>query len=250
MAFLKYIVKAAILPPGFLLLLFGLAFLIRKKRPSWAKRLTYASVTLLYLLSTPLVSHGLNRLIESGEPVTAEMIEEFQPQAIVLLGGGGDNHSPEYGNAPFPDPGAMLRVALAAHWGQRTQIPILVTGGVPCSHGHTEAAGMALALQGYGLSPKWREEKSSSTYQNAKFSRPLLQQDGVKRILLVTSASHMSRAKRRFQNEGFEVLPAPVEFDDMKRGPFYSLVLVPRSREFSESCDALRAIIADIKSRS
>lgn len=248
-AFLKYILKAIITPPGSLLLMFGLAFLLREKYPTGSKRLCYATAFLFYLLSTPLVSHGLCRLVESGVPVTASMIGEFQPQAIVLLGGGGDHHAPEYGDAPFPDPSALPRVALTAHWAKRTQLPILVTGGIPCGHGHSEADGLAMALKEFDLAPKWSEKKSANTYQNAKFSQALLEPDGIRRILLVTSASHMSRARRHFEGEGFEVLAAPVEFDDLRRGPFYSYSLIPDSDGFNDSCAAIRAIIAELKSR-
>lgn len=52
------------------------------------------------------------------------------------------------------------------------------------------------------------EEQSKNTYENALFSMELFEQKGYnKRIILVTSAFHMKRAKGCFEKQGFEVIP-------------------------------------------
>jgi uncharacterized SAM-binding protein YcdF (DUF218 family) len=56
------------------------------------------------------------------------------------------------------------------------------------------------------------ENHSSSTYENALFTRELLDQQPRQRLFLVTSASHMWRSERCFRRQGLEVLPAPCEF--------------------------------------
>jgi uncharacterized SAM-binding protein YcdF (DUF218 family) len=53
------------------------------------------------------------------------------------------------------------------------------------------------------------EDKSTSTYENAAYSRGLLKDDTNTRIWLVTTASHMNRAERCFRKQGFVVTPAP-----------------------------------------
>jgi len=53
------------------------------------------------------------------------------------------------------------------------------------------------------------EDKSRTTYENAVYSKALLQNDTDRRIWLVTSASHMNRAERCFRKQGFVVTPAP-----------------------------------------
>jgi len=53
-----------------------------------------------------------------------------------------------------------------------------------------------------------QETRSSSTYENALYSRELLINGSETRIRLVTSASHMNRAERCFRKQGFTVTPA------------------------------------------
>ncbi len=44
------------------------------------------------------------------------------------------------------------------------------------------------------------EDKSQSTFENAKFTKPILNQRGARKILLVTSVFHSRRAKRIFDD--------------------------------------------------
>jgi uncharacterized SAM-binding protein YcdF (DUF218 family) len=44
------------------------------------------------------------------------------------------------------------------------------------------------------------EDNSQSTYENAKFTKPILEQLAAQKVLLVTSAFHSRRAKRIFQD--------------------------------------------------
>ena len=55
---------------------------------------------------------------------------------------------------------------------------------------------------------------------------------GIRRIILVTSASHMPRSVALFEKQGFEVIPAPTDFtvtqagwDKLKSGGLASQVL-------------------------
>lgn len=54
---------------------------------------------------------------------------------------------------------------------------------------------------------------------------------GVKRILLVTSAWHMKRAKARFVNQGFEVVEAPTDYEmsAVAENPFEFADLLPNA---------------------
>lgn len=59
------------------------------------------------------------------------------------------------------------------------------------------------------------EESSRNTRQNASESAALLKARGIRRILLVTSATHMDRALGHFREAGLEVTPAPADFQNM-----------------------------------
>jgi uncharacterized SAM-binding protein YcdF (DUF218 family) len=56
------------------------------------------------------------------------------------------------------------------------------------------------------------EDRSSTTYENALFTRELLAEQSQQRVFLVTSASHMWRSERCFRAQGMEVVAAPCEF--------------------------------------
>ncbi len=59
------------------------------------------------------------------------------------------------------------------------------------------------------------EDKSDSTYENAKFSLEILKEKGIKSIILVTSPTHTRRASRLFKKmykkEGIKVSSYPVQ---------------------------------------
>jgi uncharacterized SAM-binding protein YcdF (DUF218 family) len=64
-----------------------------------------------------------------------------------------------------------------------------------------------ILLRQYGIGPRWVETESLDTKENALFAWCLLSSFGVKRIALVTHASHMRRARGRFEAAGFDVIP-------------------------------------------
>jgi uncharacterized SAM-binding protein YcdF (DUF218 family) len=60
------------------------------------------------------------------------------------------------------------------------------------------------------------EARSTSTYENARFSASLLRPHSCQRWVLVTSSWHMPRAVGTFRKAGFEVTPSPV-FDNIRQ---------------------------------
>ena len=92
----------------------------------------------------------------------------------------------------------------------------------------------------------------TNTLQEAKAIKKLLNKKIVsrqKKIILVTSAFHMKRAKKVFEREGISVFPYPVDFKSDKS--FYTalrnpLRWVPSSIYFYESSEAIREIIGRI----
>ena len=51
-----------------------------------------------------------------------------------------------------------------------------------------------------------------NTYENAVNVQKILDQKGIKEVLLVTSAFHMPRARLIFEKLGMKVIPAPTDF--------------------------------------
>lgn len=77
---------------------------------------------------------------------------------------------------------------------------IVVTGGVP-KNGITESDAMAkwLVEQGIDKARIFTENKATDTVENALFSTAILEEQGIKHVTLVSSASHIRRALAIFQ---------------------------------------------------
>jgi uncharacterized SAM-binding protein YcdF (DUF218 family) len=76
------------------------------------------------------------------------------------------------------------------------------------------------------------EEKSLNTYQNALYSKPILEELGEDEYLLITSALHMRRAVACFEKQGISVIAHPVMKSVGKRRYEIDHLLVPRVMNF------------------
>ena len=55
-----------------------------------------------------------------------------------------------------------------------------------------------------------------TTWDNARLSAPLLQEQGIRRIVLVTHAWHLRRAVPLFEAQGLSVIPAGIQFSSTR----------------------------------
>jgi uncharacterized SAM-binding protein YcdF (DUF218 family) len=168
----------------------------------------------LFALCTEI---GANLLVRPLENLTTPLASssDTRAQAIVVLAAGRLEHAAEYGGKDIPDYIALGRLRYAAKLQHETGLPILVSGGNVAADGAREskADAMANALRDDFVTPvRWLEGESENTAENARFSARILRQDGVHRILLVTDAMHMPRAKMVFAQNGFDVVAAPTLF--------------------------------------
>lgn len=81
------LVGALTSPLGFSLLLLGLAWLLRQRRPQLAWGLVLGTLGVLYALATPWLAYQLQQAQELGQPISAAQLQ--QVDAIVVLGAGG-----------------------------------------------------------------------------------------------------------------------------------------------------------------
>jgi len=93
----------------------------------------------------------------------------------------------------------------------------------------------------------------NNTFQEAKAIKKLLDDEFPliqKKVILVTSAFHMKRAKKVFENEGIIVQPYPVDFKVSNKSFFSSLrnplKWVPSSTNLNKSSKAIREIMGRI----
>lgn len=204
---MKRLIEPFLMPPLAPLLLLLAGLLLLRRRPRLGKGLVGVGFGSLVLLAEPFVSAALLIALQVDEPLPAQ--GPLPPaDAIVILGGDLDPGAPEYGGSTV---GALslLRVRYGARLAKRTELPVLVTGGPIEAGERTVARLMAEALRELGVRARWREARAGDTRQNARFSAAILAEEGVRRVLLVTHAWHMPRARAAFEAAGLEVVAAP-----------------------------------------
>jgi uncharacterized SAM-binding protein YcdF (DUF218 family) len=96
------------------------------------------------------------------------------------------------------------------------QARIVISGGTGAllleGEGDADTAPRLLAALGVGPDRLVLENRSRNTFENALFTRALIDPAPGETWLLVTSAFHMPRAMGLFRRAGFPVLPWPVDY--------------------------------------
>jgi uncharacterized SAM-binding protein YcdF (DUF218 family) len=203
-----------LLPPGVLVVIALLGFLIQVKWRWIGITIIGLSVAALFVLSNTHTGrqllNGLEAHYKALPPLTPEEARA-QAEAIVVLGGGRYHAAPEYGGDTV-DRYTLERLRYAARLQRQTGLPILVSGGA-FGGGRAEAELMREVLEkDFGAKVKWVESRSNTTYENAVNSKLILSEAGVRRVYLVTHAWHMARAEWSFVESGLLATPAPMGF--------------------------------------
>ncbi len=229
--FVTNTLAALLLPPFSLLLLFALGLILLYRHRRSAKPLLLTAVVLLWLASTPYVAESALHLLESH---TAPLDSRHNADAIVILGGSTYFHAPEYADQDTVNDQTLVRLRYGARLQRTTGKPLLVTGGTPRGNRLSEAQQMRATLeQDFRVPVRWTEDGSDNTFENARLSFRILQSAGIRKIYLVTHASHMPRAVAAFRNAGFEVVEAPTAFTTRYRTDL--LAFLPRADSLRDS---------------
>lgn len=174
---------------------------------------------------------------------------------IVVLGGGTNS-------GHYPRPQADLnssgdRLVYAAWLYQQGSAPnlLLSSGAIEWLYPETsptEDMAEILTLMGVPREAMWTESRSRNTYENALYSRELLDEKGIRRIILVTSAAHMRRSVALFEHQGLEVIPAPTDYrisrSELEQLKYPSLAaqlfsLLPSAANISMTTEAMKEYI-------
>ncbi|MGF6165613.1 uncharacterized SAM-binding protein YcdF (DUF218 family) [Pseudomonas sp. 2725] len=210
----RYFVKQLLLPPGILLLLLLLAWWLRRSRPRLAGVCFALGLGGLWLMSLPVVVQWSASLLEREPPLARDewAVLGRRADAIVVLGSGRERGDVAWG-ADQPTGVGLERQRFAARLTKASGLPVLTSGGLHYGTPPSEAQMMADSLRDdFGVTVRWQEGHSRTTWENAQFSAQVLLPQGIKRVVLVTHAGHMPRAVWSFRKAGFEVVPAPVGF--------------------------------------
>jgi uncharacterized SAM-binding protein YcdF (DUF218 family) len=209
--FLSKLLPNFVYPLG-LVCIFIILALILYRKPAWQRLVLVLALVVLWLGSTRWIALGMVRSLEWRY---LPMTQMPSADAIVLLGGG--TESAEYPRQTVELNSSGDRVLYAAWLYKQGKAPhILLSGGLIdwLDTGSTPAEDMAVILDMMGV-PKealWLESTSRNTYENAVNSRKFLNEKGINRIILVTSALHMPRSVDLFKHQGFDVIPAPTDY--------------------------------------
>lgn len=211
--FLSKLLPLFVYPLGLACLLLLITLGLAWRRSRWTPLPVALALTALLLAGNAWVSQSLVGSLEwqYRTPATALPTAE----AIVVLGGATRS-------AVTPRPTVEVneagdRVIYAAQLYHAGKAPLIIASGgrIPwLGVVSPESADMVtlLALLGVPRDAIVQDPHSLNTYQNAVNVRAILDQRGLNRVLLVTSAMHMPRSLLVFKKQGIEAVPAPTDF--------------------------------------
>jgi uncharacterized SAM-binding protein YcdF (DUF218 family) len=235
-----------LLPPGCLLLLSCIGLLAGRRW--WGRALLVLSLAAFWLLSTAPVRDALTRPLEFQSPTLAASVianlHQLQPPAdtaIVVLGGGTNVHALEYDGEDEPGRYSLMRTVYAARLARQTGLPVYSTGGRPLSVAkESEGAIMRrwLVQLGVPADQAFSEDSSANTWENATHIKRMLQGKGISRVVLVTTAMHMPRARWCFEHQGLVVIAAPTDYLTQQT-PYDARSFLPDADVLAESTMAL-----------
>lgn len=164
------------------------------RRPRLACALGILAAVWLAIASTPALALQLRKGLLTGRDDTSSHAD-----AIVVLGGGVLPH------------GDWSRTTTRAGMGlslwRAGKAPLLLASG------SDQAVYLArgFAVSGVPAQALRVEDASVDTHENARDTAAILRDEGLHRIVLVTSDIHMRRAAACFRHEGMDVIEAPAD---------------------------------------
>lgn len=211
--------------------------------PRWLRRGGIAVAAVLALLTTPLGGNALVAWQES-RGTAAPACGEPAPVMIVVLGGGVRVPTDRVDDYAALSEASLHRIFAAVALYRRKPDPdtrLLITGG--SYEGVAESVLMAQLATELGVPERAIEQETAArtTWQNAA---RVAAQTAQRRIWLVTSALHMTRARHAFVEHGFDVCtwPADSRYQSM-RGIGY---LLPHGSGVAKSEAALHELVGEI----
>jgi uncharacterized SAM-binding protein YcdF (DUF218 family) len=234
-----------LMPLTLAMLLLAAGFIFRRRRA------VLAGLCVLYVFSIPLTGDFLFHVLERGtERIPAR--ESRTADAIVVLSGAGVVEKGKGKVIEWDDPDRFFGGVQLFHAGKA---PLLVfTGGwLPWNAGARPEGELLVeqaVLHGVPADCAVTTGRVSNTEQEADAAAQLLRElqknrgdEGTTpRVLLVTSAYHMRRARSLFERAGVEVVPFPVDFRNSPAGNFSLPALLPSASGLIASETALREI--------
>lgn len=242
---LSKLLPLIVYPLGFSMMLSLMALLLMwKGRKTAAQVILGTAIVLLWVCSTPRFADWITGTLEAEfPPLSITSVPEAD--AIVLLGGMTNGIVPGTGMADLSGEVDRLLHAVALYKAGKAPLLLLTGGNAPGYE--PEAISMNKLLLALGIPEQAMvlEEKSRNTWQNAEYSSRILQQRGIHRILLVTSAYHMARASVEFSRQGLVVIPAATDYQVLET-PHSLLDWLPQAAALKGSTTSIKEYLGRV----
>jgi len=226
---------------GFSLLLVALAFMLvaTGRRRSGCVALGFLFV-ILWSSSTPLIASLLTESLEGKNPPLGI---DATPTADAIIVLGGALSVPHQASHVANLVSASDRILHTARLYRAGKAPlVIVCGGInPRWGGLAEGPFTAQLLVEWGVSPHdiATESASHNTYENAREAARIIEERGLGKVLLVTSALHMARALATFRTLGIDAIPAATDHNNEREKQGSLQAWLPRSGALDRTTRAL-----------
>ena len=223
------LVQFLIEPLNLLFLISGLAlFFLILRKPIATKRFLWLSVIGFILVGYAPIPEFLARILENSiEKVDLKTIPSEQIAGIIIFGGAISGEDIAIDRGEITIGSAAERVTKGLELIRRyPNLPFIFSGfsGRVTPRGMSEADAFKQLIAEQGLaeitqSTAYYENQSRNTYENAVYSKKMIDQLEVGNPsiktgswLLVTSATHMPRSVKIFEKQGIRIIPIPVDY--------------------------------------
>jgi uncharacterized SAM-binding protein YcdF (DUF218 family) len=217
---LSTLLKTLLLPPTINILLILVGLLFWRRCRFLARSSVWLGLLSLWVLSTPIVGAYLHYGLEASfiiDTPQQSLVQGYKApdgvQAIVVLGAGRHYQAQEYGGDTLSHQ-ALWRLRYGGVLAKRWGLPVIVSGGnVRTGDIIPEGVLGANFLQNeLGVDTVWAEGRSRNTWENAQLTKALLEEKGIRKVVLVTHAYHMRRSVYAFEQAGIPHVAMPTGF--------------------------------------
>lgn len=216
-------------------------------------KFVYSAIILIIVFSNGFFSNTLWRLLEYPWKRLDYSFIDSSDAIVVLSGGGISLTHPISKTIEWNDPDRFL-AGINLYKANKSK-RLIFTGGINPLVSDLPPEGDIYMMEAIALGIPEKDLFStypvSNTFEEAKAINKLLNTEipaSQNKIILVTSAFHMKRAKRVFERAGINVIPYPVDFKSKKilsslNNP---LTWIPQSSSLARSTYAIREIMGRI----
>jgi uncharacterized SAM-binding protein YcdF (DUF218 family) len=207
------------------------------------KKLIYIAIGVLYVISTPIFSNNFFKLVEGSEYIKPISAIDSADAIVVLSGMLEINEVADSTYVDWGDPDRLFG-GIALFKAGKAQKLVFTGGKMPWDKAKKNEGEV---LNEFAISNGIPSEKIfvtkdvENTANEAVAVKELI--SPIKRIILVTSAYHMYRAKRLFEKQGFEVIPYKVDYKANRDNKNTIMDFLPSANNLELTETSIREII-------